>query len=68
MDECVTWDNYIEQVLSKASKGIGLLRRSKDLVNTNSLQTMYKALVISYFGYCALVWGNCSKKKNYKIN
>ena len=68
VDECVTWDNYIEQVLSKASKGIGLLRRSKDLVNTNSLQTMYKALVISYFDYCALVWGNCSKKKNYKIN
>ena len=39
----------------KASKGVGLLRSSKHLVNVTTLKTIYDALVIPNFYYCALV-------------
>ena len=60
VDECITWDKHIDQVTRKVSKGIGLLRRSKDLVNKISLDTIYQVLVLPHFNYCALVWDNCS--------
>ena len=60
MELCITWDKHIDQVTRKVSKGIGLLRRSKDLVNKISLDTIYQVLVLPHFNYCALVWDNCS--------
>ena len=47
--------DQIDQVAKKASKGIGLLRRSKHLVNGTTLKTIYDALVLPHFGNCALV-------------
>lgn len=60
VDEYITWDKHIDQITRKVSKGIGLLRRSKDLVNKKSLNSIYKVLILPHFDYCALVWDNCS--------
>ena len=35
-----------------AAKGIGLLRRSKDLLDSNTLKTIYSAIVLPHFDYC----------------
>ena len=68
MDERITWGDQIDQVAKKASKGIGLLRRSKHLVNGTTLKTIYDALVLPHFDYCALVWDNCSKSLQNKLH
>ena len=67
VDERITWRDQIDQVAKKASKGIGLLRRSKHLVNGTTLKTIYDALVLPHFDYCALVWDNCSKSLQNKL-
>lgn len=67
VDECFTWRDQIDQVAKKASKRIGLLRRSKDLINRHTLKTIYDALVLPHFDYCALVWENCSKSLQNKL-
>ena len=51
--------NHIDNVAKKATKGTGLLRRSKDLPNSNTLKTIYSATVLPHLGYCVLVWDNC---------
>ena len=61
VDECITWKDHIDKVAKKASKGIRMLRRSKDLLDKNTLKTIYSAFVLPHFDYCALVWDNCSK-------
>lgn len=61
VDENITWRNHIDHVAKKAAKGIGLLRRSKDLLDRNTLKTVYSALVLPHFDYCAIVWDNCSQ-------
>ena len=67
MDECIPWRDHIDQVAKKAAKGIGLMRRSKDLLNTNTLKAIYDALVLPHFDYCALVYDNCSKTLQTKL-
>ena len=67
VDECITWKNHIDKVAKKASKGIGILRRSKDLLDKDTLKTIYSAFVLPHFDYCALVWDNCSKTLQNKL-
>ena len=67
VDENITWRNHIDYVAKKASKGIGLLRRSKDLLESNTLKTIYNATVLPYFDYWALVWYNCSQTIKNKL-
>ena len=53
----------------KAAKGIGLLKRSNFayLLHSNSLKTIYSAIVLPHFDYCALVWDNCSVALKNKL-
>ena len=62
IDENIAMGNHIDYVAKKAAKGIGLLRRSNFayLLHSNSLKTIYSAIVLPHFDYCALVWDNCS--------
>jgi hypothetical protein len=55
VDECITWKDHIDKVAKKASKAIGILRRSKDLLDKDTLKTIYSAFVLPHFDYCALV-------------
>ena len=48
-------------------KGIGLLRRFKDLLESNTLKTINNATVLPYFDYCALVWDICSQTIKNKL-
>ena len=68
VDENITWHNHIDYVAKKASKGIGLLRLSKDLLESNTLKTIYNATVLPYFDYCVLVWDNCSQTIKNKLH
>ena len=56
----ITWSNHIDHVSKKISKGIGVLRRAKNVISKESLERLYKALVLPHFDYCYLVWDNCS--------
>ena len=67
VDECITWKDHIDKVAKKASKGIGILRRSKDLLDKDTLKTIYSAFVLPHFDYCALVWDNCSQTLQNKL-
>ena len=51
----------------KAAKGIEMLRRSKHLFDRDTLKTIYNAFVLPHFDYCALVWNNCSKTFQNKL-
>ena len=67
VDECITWKDHIDEVAKKDAKGIGILRRSKDFLDKDTLKTVYNAFVLPHFDYCSLVWHNCSKA-NCKTN
>ena len=43
----------------KVSKGIGVLRKVKDIISKECLERLYKTLVLPHSDYCSLVWDNC---------
>ena len=67
IDEQLLWKNQINKIAIKASKGIGMLRRMKAYVPLHTLETVYNALIMPHFDYCSLVWENCSKHLQDKI-
>ena len=54
IDEDLNWNNQIDNISKKASKGIGILGRAKKFISQPSLLTMYQSLVQPYFDYCSL--------------
>ena len=46
---------------AKVSKGIGVLRRVKDVISKESLERLYKTSVLPHFD-CSFVWDNCANE------
>ena len=61
IDEKLLWKNQIDEITTKVSGGIGMLRRMKAYVPQEALKRVYNALIMPHFDYCSLVWDNCSK-------
>ena len=59
IDEHLLWNHQIQNIVTKASKGIGMMRRIKQFVPKSTLVKIYNAIVLSHFDYCSLVWDNC---------
>ena len=60
IDEHLTWDKQLENVQTKVSRGIGMLRRMRKVVPKTTLIKVYNAIILPHFDYCSLVWDNCS--------
>ena len=59
VDQHLSRDVQIANMVKKISKALGMLRYSKQYLPIKSVQTMYKSLVEPYFRYCCPVWGVC---------
>lgn len=61
LDSHITWEKHVDYISGKVSRKIGLLRRLKNFLPRNTLNMLYKALILSTFDYCDVVWSNCSQ-------
>ena len=66
-DENLNWNDQIDNISKKASKGIGILRRAEKYISQQALLTIYQSLVQPYFDYCSVVWGNCNQTCKDKL-
>ena len=58
IDENLTWREQIKTVETKVSKSIGVLYKTKDVLDIQALRTLYQSLVEPYMSYCCEIWGN----------
>ena len=58
IEDKLSWNKQKENQCNKVSKNINLLRKAKEFVGLDTLQIMYKALVMPHFNYCSTVWQN----------
>ena len=65
VDDKLLWNEHIDSITTRASKGLGMLRRMKPFVPRSILVMVYKSLILPYLDYCCLVWDNCS---NYLLD
>ena len=67
IDEHLSWNDQIQNVVTKVSKGIGMLRRIRQFVPKSTLLRICNAIVLSHFDYCSLVWDNCCEYLTDKL-
>ena len=56
IDEHLSWDKHIENIIKKVTSGIGAMRRIRDFVDRETLSSIYNALVRPHFNSCSEVW------------
>ena len=61
--EDLSWNDHIENIISKISQRLGLLKRIKDLLPIHSRLTLFNCLVLPSFDYGDVIWGD--KKINH---
>ena len=67
IDDNLCWNEQIDNISKKVSKGIDMLRRAKPFVSFETLKYIYRALVQPSFDYCSMVWGNCGEGSKEKL-
>ena len=60
LDSKLTWGNHLSLIRSKVAKGIGVLSKSRKILHSSSLVTLYHSLIFPYFIYCIEVWGSAA--------
>ena len=67
IDHKLNWDQHINAISRKISRGIGILSRLKSFLPTYTLQMLYNTLILPHFNYCCLVWGRATQNRLQKV-
>ena len=57
VDETLSWEAHIFEVVGKVAKVLAALRRLRQICPQSTLVTIYKSLILPHFDYCSTVWG-----------
>ena len=60
-DKDLNWKCHIDNITNKLAKSCGALAKVRHCVDTNTLVSIYYALIHSYIRYGILAWGNASQ-------
>ena len=62
INENLTWKHHLDKLSIKISKVIGVMSKTKNLLNTDILLKIYNSLILSSLHYGILCWGHdCNK-------
>ena len=61
VDNTLSWDIQVENVLKKCNTYLFLLSRIKQFLSIDSRTLSYNAYILPHLDYCCVVWGNCSR-------
>ena len=56
IDEHFTWSVHIDKLCKKIASAIGVLKRIRPFITTNTAVQVYKAMIQPHFDYCCSVW------------
>ena len=55
VDNTLTWLNHIEYITGKVKRGIGVMKKTGNYLDKNSLLMLYRTLVETHFRYCDII-------------
>ena len=59
VDDSWIWNEHLKSVISKALRGIGMIKHAKNYLPEASLKSLYLNFVEPYFRFCRSVRGTC---------
>ena len=67
LDEHLNWKHQINNVSKKISRGVGILSKLKNFLETKLLKSIYYSLVYSHLNYGIQAWGSASSNDLDKL-
>ena len=67
IDDGLTWREHIESLRRKCFCGLAKLRKLRDVLPTETKRKVYNALVLPHLDYCSVVWQECTKELQQKV-
>ena len=61
VDGTFTWSNHIDYISGKVKQGVGIIKKTSQYLDKNSLLVLYRTLVETHFRYCNVIWGQCNE-------
>ena len=58
IDERLTFQDHIKYIKGKIARGLGILYKSRSVLNKRTLIQLYNSFLCPYLNYCITVWGN----------
>ena len=67
INECLTWDDHIQHITTKATRNINLLRHLSWFLPRKTLVKFYEAYILPTFDYYDVVWYSCSREQALRL-
>ena len=67
MDEKLKWDQHLNYVSGKISRGLGMISRVSKILPSEILLTLYYSLIYPHLLYCCIVWGGACITSLHKL-
>ena len=67
IDDRLTWKEHIRSVRRKCFRQLAGLRKLRDVLPAALKKKMYNALVLPHLDYCGVVWQECAKSLQLKV-
>lgn len=67
LDQLLKWDKHTDILTKRIRRTFYKLIRLRNILDINTLKTIYCALVQSLFSYCILIWGGAWAKYTKKV-
>lgn len=61
LDNKLSWSNHISYIHSKISKGLGIIKKVRNILNKSTLTQLYYTFLYPYLSYCNIIWGRAAK-------
>ena len=59
IDQNLNFSQHISFLVKKLSPKVELLHRLRNILDTDTLITVYQTTIQSHIDYCSSIWGNC---------
>ena len=66
IDEKLVWSHHLKNLRTKLLSKLGLLRKSKKLLSTHAMKSLYYAQIHSNINYALVLWGPMAKYQDIK--
>ena len=67
LDDKLCWEQHIDSVSKKVSRSLAVLRRVSKHLTLKTRMVLYNAVVLPHLEYCSVVWANCTKKLQTRL-
>ncbi|MBY0580860.1 MAG: reverse transcriptase family protein [Rickettsiales bacterium] len=67
LDEQISWKDHINLIENKISKSIGIMYKTRHMLDKNCLKLIYYSFIHSYINYCNIAWASTYPSKLTRI-